>query len=74
MQNKHSKCRSRDHGLMSVAEAAERLGISTRSVRRHVSNGDLEHRRVGWLIKFDQTALDAFAVPIGGRKKGGSKP
>lgn len=56
---------------MSVEEAAEYLGISSRSVRRHVDNGDLEHRRVGWLIKFDTTALDAFAAPIGGRRKGG---
>lgn len=60
--------------LLSVPEAAEYLGISDRSIRRHKDNGDLEHRRVGWLIKFDKTALDAFAAPIGGRKKGGSKP
>jgi excisionase family DNA binding protein len=59
--------------LLTVVEAAEYLGISDRSIRRHVDNGDLEHRRVGWLIKFDQAALDAFAPPIGGRQKGGRR-
>lgn len=61
---------------MSVAEAASRLGISTRSIRRHVQHGDLEHIRVGWLIKFDQSALDKFAPRIGGQmqRKEGRKP
>jgi excisionase family DNA binding protein len=57
--------------LLSVSDAAEYLGISPRSIRRHVSNGDLAHRRVGWLLKFDKSALDAFAVPMGGSRKGG---
>lgn len=75
MHKKHPKFHKRhDSHLMSVVQAAEYLGISDRSIRRHVDNGDLEHRRVGWLIKFDKTALDAFAAPIGGRKKGGSRP
>ena len=69
MKNKKSRTR-KAHELLSVPEAADYLGISSRSVRRHVDNGDLEHRRVGWLIKFDQESLDAFAPPIGGNKKG----
>lgn len=60
--------------LLSVHQAAEYLGISSRSIRRHVANGDLEHRRAGWLIKFDKTALDEFTAPVCGRKKGGAKP
>ncbi|WP_424317014.1 helix-turn-helix domain-containing protein [Haloferula sp.] len=57
-------------GLLSVGEAAEYLGISPRSIRRHASSGDLPHRRVGWLLKFEPTCLDDFAIHIGTKGKG----
>ncbi|MCB1131715.1 MAG: helix-turn-helix domain-containing protein [Verrucomicrobiae bacterium] len=55
---------------MSVSQAADFLGISVRSVRRHSANGDLAHRRVGWLLKYERSVLDAFAKNIGGNRKG----
>ena len=58
---------------MSVGEAAEYLSISPRSIRRHADTGDLPHRRVGGLLKFERAALDEFAQPVGGNRKGGSR-
>ena len=76
MQKKHPKSLSlRNHHLLSVNEAADYLGISTRSVRRHIANGDLTHERVGWLIKFKQTDLDAFVVRVERRMaRNGGRP
>ena len=60
-------------GFLSVTQAAGYLGISPRSVRRHAATGDLPHRRVGGLLKFERETLQNFARPVGGNWKGGSK-
>ncbi|MGJ8632285.1 MAG: helix-turn-helix domain-containing protein [Luteolibacter sp.] len=72
---KYHKTRNNDsvQPLLNVSDAAAFLGISTRSVRRHIASGDLPHRRVGWLIKFDRDTLDGFAVPFSNEKKGGKQ-
>lgn len=48
------------HGLMSYDEAAERLRISSRTLRRAVAAGRAPHRRVGKLVRF--TADDVAEI------------
>jgi excisionase family DNA binding protein len=66
VQKKQNRSSFPNHRYLSVPEAAEYLGISIRSIRRHVTNGELVHHRVGWLIKFLQSELDDFARRFGG--------
>lgn len=46
--------------LVDIPGAAAYLGISEISMRRLVSSGSIEHARIGRLLKFRQSALDAF--------------
>ena len=50
--------------LVSLAEAAAQLDVSTRTLRRHISAGALPAYRVGRLVKIDPADLDALARPI----------
>jgi len=58
-------------GLLSVEDAAYYLGIGTRTLRRYAAEGDIEHRRVGRLLKFERATLDDFVRPLGGKKSTG---
>lgn len=66
MKRSKDSRRQPDKGLYDVPEAASYLNISERSVRRHYGTGDLEHCKVGWLIRFRKEALDEFARRYGG--------
>jgi len=47
--------------LLTIEQAADILQVSTRSVRRYISSGDLEATRIGdRLVRIKQTALEAF--------------
>ena len=50
-----------DSPLIDIRETAERLGVSTTTVRRLVQSGDLPH---AWLserlLRFDRDLVDAF--------------
>lgn len=46
--------------LISVDEAAERIGISTRTVRRLVQQRKLRHLRFGRLIRLNVWDVDSF--------------
>jgi excisionase family DNA binding protein len=46
--------------LLSLAEVARRLSISTRTVRRLIDAGYLEALRVGGQIRVEPAALDAY--------------
>jgi excisionase family DNA binding protein len=58
---------------MSVARAAERLGLSTATVRRRASLGELEAKRDGraWLVKIDS---EQGPPSIGGDDEPSSSP
>jgi excisionase family DNA binding protein len=43
---------------LSVSETATVLGVSQRTVRRHVAAGRLPHRRVGRRVLIPRTAVD----------------
>ncbi|WP_286278796.1 helix-turn-helix domain-containing protein [Naasia aerilata] len=44
---------------MSVQDAANRLAVSTKTIRRWIASGDLDARRVGpRLIRIDAASLD----------------
>jgi excisionase family DNA binding protein len=48
------------HGLLSVHEAADYLGLSTGTMRNWVSMRRIEHVKVGRLTKIPRTALDRY--------------
>lgn len=51
---------------ISVAEAAARLGVDHRTIRRAIARGDLAARRIGpRLIRIRVADLDAFGSPLG---------
>jgi len=51
---------ARDDGLLTVQEAAERLRVSPRTVRRMAANRELRHLRVGRLIRLYGSDMDGF--------------
>lgn len=51
---------------LTIAEAAARLGIDPKTVRRAIARGDLAARRIGpRLIRIRQADLDAYGRPLG---------
>jgi excisionase family DNA binding protein len=49
----------------SLVEAAERLGVSTKTLRRRIADGSLTAYRLGpHLIRLDPAEVDALARPI----------
>ena len=52
--------------LMSQAEAAEYLGVSTRTIRSYIARGILRANRIrgSRLIRIDSADLDALVRPL----------
>ena len=50
--------------LISVDEAAERLGISTRTVRRLVQQRRIRHLRFGRLIRLNVQDVDEYLTSV----------
>ena len=48
--------------FLSIAEVAERLGVSEKTVRRKISSGDWPAHRVGKLIRISEGVLAAQVV------------
>jgi excisionase family DNA binding protein len=46
--------------LLTVNQTSERLGVSTKHVRRLIANGELPHHRIGRLIRITDADLMAF--------------
>jgi excisionase family DNA binding protein len=44
-------------GLLRVSEAAKLMGVSHKTIRRLIEQGELPHRRFGWLIFIDAKDL-----------------
>lgn len=52
--------------FISLAEAADRIGVSTRTLRRYVAAGTIKAHRVGpRLLKIDPDDLNALYAPVG---------
>jgi excisionase family DNA binding protein len=50
---------------VTVAEAADRLAVSEKSIRRWVSSGRLRAYRTGpRLLRIDPADLDALSLPV----------
>ncbi|MPY94130.1 MAG: helix-turn-helix domain-containing protein [Acidimicrobiia bacterium] len=47
-------------GLIDIAAAAERLGVSVRYVRRLVAQRRIPYVKLGHYLRFDPTELDAW--------------
>lgn len=57
------------HQLVSLAEAADSLAVSTRTVRRYIADGHLDAVRLGrktLRIKVESIELFINARPVGG--------
>ena len=53
--------------LISVEDAAKRLGFHHRTIRRKIAQGQLTGYRVGgWAIRVDRRELDDLVRPIAG--------
>lgn len=51
---------------LSLTEAAEELGVSSKTVRRRIADGSLTARRAGpRLIRIAQSDLDKMMAPVG---------
>ena len=48
----------------SLAEAANRTGISTRTLRRHIASGRLTAYRCGRLIRLDPDDVDRMMIRV----------
>lgn len=46
--------------LLTLKEAAEVLGLNTRTVQKYVQRGEIEGRIIGGRWRFRRAALDAF--------------
>jgi excisionase family DNA binding protein len=55
---------------LTVAEAATRLGVNHKTIRRAIARGELAARRIGpRLIRIRISDLDALGSPLGARDK-----
>lgn len=60
-----TKAASRRRHPISIAEAADYLGVSTKTIRRYIAAGRLTGYRTGpRLLRVDKTELDALLRPI----------
>jgi excisionase family DNA binding protein len=46
--------------LLSVRDAADRLGVSTKKIRRWIASGELPHYRLGRSIRIAESDLIGF--------------
>lgn len=54
-----------NRNLLSLADAAEYIGVHPRTLSRYRREGRIQGYRVGpRLVKFDQADLDALVCPI----------
>lgn len=56
---------TRSEPLISIDEAADRLGVSTKTVRRRISDGTLKAVRIGpRIIRIDAASLASVGRPL----------
>ncbi len=56
---------ARERTLISISEAAETYGVSTKTVRRRIADGTIPARRLGpRLVRIDVRDADAALRPI----------
>lgn len=51
---------SKSHYLLNVAEVAEMLSVSTKTVRRMIDTGALRHHRIGRAIRVSSEDLTNY--------------
>ena len=65
---------TRRQALMNIEQAADRLGVSVRHMRRLVSERRIPYLKWGHLLRFDPTEIDDWleghVVPVSGRRRG----
>lgn len=62
--------RTVERRFISIAEAADYLGVHTRTIRRHISSGSIAGYRIGHLIRVDLDEINTrliHQIPSGGK-------
>ena len=60
--------------LLTIAEVADCLGVSTASIRRYVASGRLKHVRVGHLVRLRESDIMSFIEPnVADKRRAGSR-
>jgi excisionase family DNA binding protein len=67
----HASNGSNEH-FFSVAQVADRLGLSEKSVRRKIAKGELHARQMGRLLRIGERSLAAYIAGTS-LKKGGDR-
>ena len=49
-----------NRGVMTVEQAALRIGVSPRTMRRVVAERRIRHVRIGRLVRLDESDVDGF--------------
>jgi excisionase family DNA binding protein len=60
MVNTNTAARQSDDGLMSVADVARYLNVSTSTVRDFIARGEIPFHRIRTLIRFRRSEVDAW--------------
>lgn len=55
---------SKKSEMLSLKEAAFRMGISVKTLRRRIASGDLPAYRSGRIIRVNAADLDAMLQPV----------
>jgi len=56
---------TKPNAMLTIAEAADRLHVHSRTIRRRIADGSLSAYRVGpQLIRLDPAEVDALLRPI----------
>jgi hypothetical protein len=55
-------------GFVTIADAAERAGVSAATVRRAIEAGEVRHRREGWSIFVDARDIGAIEIKTRGQE------
>lgn len=58
MMTNQSRADITARNLVSLAEAASRLGVSTKTLRRRISDGTIHGYKIGRLVRVDLDELD----------------
>ncbi len=59
-KNGHRKIRHEEMSFLTIAEVAQRLSVSTRSIRRWIADENLIAHRFGAAVRIAESELAAF--------------
>ena len=55
--------------LLTIGQAAERIGCSERTIRNLVARGELRTKHIGRLLRFTDTEVEAYKQTLDGQRR-----